>query len=180
MIFNYLFENSYDLVFYSTFAGTIGFMGYKFASSYLNSFYVDKSIQTEAWENYSNRSSQMAPESITSIDTVTPISENISPVITTNTTSEIGTQTIFESISTVTTVLPIPPVNVEIVPNPDLLAKVDQGVQTISNPMFGKDWTTIIEYINNKPSFFFDAPGCDTWIIPDPSVLIMISNSPFW
>ena len=49
MLFNYLFENSSDLVFYSLFTGTVGFMGYKLASSYLNSFYVDKSIQTEAW-----------------------------------------------------------------------------------------------------------------------------------
>jgi hypothetical protein len=56
---------------------------------------------------------------------------------------------------------------------------VDQGVQTIINPMFGKDWNSIIEYINNKPSFFFDTSCCDTWIIPDPSVLIAISNSPF-
>jgi hypothetical protein len=46
--------------------------------------------------------------------------------------------------------------------------------------MYGKDWNTIIEYINNKPSFFFDAPGCDTWIIPDPSVLSLISSSHFW
>jgi hypothetical protein len=66
----------------------------------------------------------MAPESITSLDTVTPISENISPVITTNTTSEMGTQTITDSISTVTTVLPIPPVNVEFVPNPDVIMQV--------------------------------------------------------
>jgi hypothetical protein len=55
-----------------------GFIGYKLASSYLNSFYLDKGVQTEAWEDYSNRSSQIAPESVTSLDTVTPISENIS------------------------------------------------------------------------------------------------------
>jgi hypothetical protein len=46
MLFNYLINN--DLVFYSMFAGTVGLIGYKFASSYLNSFYVDKSIQTDA------------------------------------------------------------------------------------------------------------------------------------
>jgi hypothetical protein len=58
------------------------FIGYKFILTYVNSFYVDKGVQTEAWENYSNRTSQMASESITSIDTITPISENISPVST--------------------------------------------------------------------------------------------------
>jgi hypothetical protein len=31
--------------------------------------------------------------------------------------------------------------------------------------------TKVIELINNRPSFFFDAPGCDTWILPDPSVI---------
>jgi len=115
---NYLINN--DLVFYSMFAGTVGFIGYKFVSSYVNSFYVDKSIQTDAWEDFSDRPSQIGSQSVTSIDTVTPISENISPVLTTHSTSEIGTQTITDSISTVTTVLPIPPVNIEMIPNPDL------------------------------------------------------------
>jgi hypothetical protein len=82
MLFNYLFDNSSDLLFYSTFAGMSCFIGYKFILTYVNSFYVDKGVQTEAWENYSNRTSQMASESITSIDTITPISENISPVST--------------------------------------------------------------------------------------------------
>jgi hypothetical protein len=46
MLFNYLFGN--DLVFFSVFTGTVGFIGYKFASSYLNSFFVSKGVQTEA------------------------------------------------------------------------------------------------------------------------------------
>jgi hypothetical protein len=176
--FNYALDNGF--LFWAGFACTAGFIGYGFTSSYLNSFYVDKGVQTDAWEDYSNRPSLIGPESVTSIDTVTPISDNVSigsPSFTTYTASEVGTQTTTDGTSTVTTVLPIPPVYVEIVPNPDLLATVDQGVQTVSNPMFGKDWNTIIEYINNKPSFFFDAPGCG--IIPDPSILSLISNSPF-
>jgi hypothetical protein len=87
----------------------------------------------------------MAPESITSIDTVTPISENISPVTTLQTTSEVGTQTISEGASTVTTVLPIPPVNVEIVPNPELVGSilshkslVELKIQEI-NGLYGKE-----------------------------------------
>jgi hypothetical protein len=127
-LFNYALDNS--LLFGVAFAGTVGFIGYKFASSYLNSFYVDKSIQTDAWENYSDRSSQMAPESITSIDTVTPISKNISPVTTLQTISEIGTQTISEGASTVTTVLPIPPINIEMVPNPEM---VNIGTVVVEN-----------------------------------------------
>jgi hypothetical protein len=172
MLFNYLFENSSDLLFGVAFAGTVGFIGFKFVSTYLNYFYVDKGIQTEAWEDYSDRLSQITSKSVNSIDTVTP---RLSPIEYLNT----GAQTISGDTSTVTTVSPIPPVNIEIIPNPELLIKADQVVQTIENPLFGKDWNFIIEYINNKPSFWFDAPCCDTWIIPDPSVLTAISNSPF-
>jgi hypothetical protein len=43
---SYLLDN--DLIFYGMFATTVGFIGYKFASSYLNSFYVDKGVQTDA------------------------------------------------------------------------------------------------------------------------------------
>jgi hypothetical protein len=63
----------------------------------------------------------MDSKSVTSIDTVTPISENISPVSTLQTISEVGTLTTTDGASTVTTVLPIPPVSIETVPNPDIL-----------------------------------------------------------
>ena len=55
----------------------------------------------------------MAPESVTSLDTITPISPTES--------LDVGTQTITDGSSTVTTVLPIPPVNVEIIPNSDIV-----------------------------------------------------------
>jgi len=122
MMLNYLLNN--DLVFYSMFAGTVGFIGYKFVSSYLNSFYLDKGVQTSAWEDYSDRPSQIGSNSITLIDTITPISENISPVITTHSSSEVGTSIITEGASTVTTVLPIPPINIEMVPNPDVIIQI--------------------------------------------------------
>jgi len=181
IFFNSLIDN--DFVFYGLFTTTVGFLGYKFVSSYWNSVYVDKGIQTDAWEDYSERASQIVSNSVTSIDTVTPRispTEYISQTNVWQNISEVGTNTITEGVSTVTTVLPIPPMELPMVPNLELIAKVDLGVQTISNPMFGKDWNTIIEYINNKPSFLFDAPGCDTWIIPDPSVLTLISNSQIW
>jgi hypothetical protein len=46
MVLNYLFDN--EVIFYSMFAGTGCFIGYKFVSIYLNSFYLDKEVQTEA------------------------------------------------------------------------------------------------------------------------------------
>jgi hypothetical protein len=143
-LFNYALNN--DLLFGVAFVGTVGFIGYKFASLYLNSFYVDKGVQTEAWENYSNRTSQMASESITSIDTITPISENISPVSTLQTTSEIGTQTITDSISTVTTVLPIPPVNIEMIPNSDI---VNIGTVVVENTR-ANDYFTHVTWVQQS------------------------------
>jgi hypothetical protein len=119
-ILNYALDNGF--LFYGTFAGIVGLIGYSFTTSYLNSFYADKGIQTDAWEDYSDRPSQIGSQNLTSIDTVTPISENISPTI--QTTSEIGIQTLTDGTSTVTTVLPIPPVKIEMVPNPDLTNNV--------------------------------------------------------
>jgi hypothetical protein len=84
--------------------------------------------------------------------------------------SDKSTQTLFNKLDQ----------GIQTIESQTLINKVDQGVQNITNPMFGKDWSTIINYINNKPSFFFDAPGCDTWIIPDPDILTLISNSQFW
>ena len=43
---NYALDNS--LFFGVAFAGTVGFIGYKFVSSYLNSVYIDKGVQTSA------------------------------------------------------------------------------------------------------------------------------------
>jgi hypothetical protein len=52
---------------------------------------------------------------VTSLDTVTPISQYVSP------TSEVGIQTISDRVSTATTVLPIPPINIEMIPNSDIV-----------------------------------------------------------
>jgi hypothetical protein len=108
-IFNYLIDNG--IIFYSAIAGTVGFIGYKLVTSKLNSFYVEKGVQTEAGLNNS----------------VSPTFENIPSVtkttseVGTQTTSEVGTQTMSDNISTVTTMLPIPPVNTEIIPDSDII-----------------------------------------------------------
>ena len=60
-LFNYLLDN--NIIFYSIFATTAGFIRYSCISSYFNSSYIDEGIQTEAWEDYSERASQIASES---------------------------------------------------------------------------------------------------------------------
>jgi hypothetical protein len=124
MTFLDLIINNYDaVVFYSLFVGVAGGIDYSFARSYISSFYpekVDANVQTDAWENYSDRPSQLASD-VTSIDTMTP---RISPTEHFNSSqlySETGTQTLTDGASTATTVLPIPPINIEVIPNPDLI-----------------------------------------------------------
>jgi hypothetical protein len=46
ILFNYILDN--NIIFYSIFAGTAGVIGYSIITSYVNSFYVDKGIQTDA------------------------------------------------------------------------------------------------------------------------------------
>jgi hypothetical protein len=45
-LFNYALDNG--LLFGVAFVGTVGFIGYKFATSYINSIYIDKEVQTAA------------------------------------------------------------------------------------------------------------------------------------
>jgi len=181
-LINYALDNGF--IFWAGFAGMGGFISYKFVTTYLNSFYLDKGVQTEAWEDYSDRPSQIGSGSTTSIETVTPILENISPVFSANSTSEIGTQTITDSISTVTTVLPIPPVNIETVPNADITlvtkSLVDQGVQTINNPESIISMTEIdLIDLLNSPIKPLDSMMADEWAIDyewDAEDLIKIAS----
>lgn len=121
-IFNYILDN--DLVFYSLGSTLAGFMCYRFVSSVYNSYYIDKGVQTDAWEDYSERLSQLRSDSLTSIDTVTHRISPIEHISQVQIISSEGTQTITDSgtnVSTVITVLPIPPVNIEMIPNPDII-----------------------------------------------------------
>jgi len=82
------------------FVGVTCHIGFSFLNSYLhvNKGYADSGVQTDAWEDYSDRPSQIIQNSPTSIDTQTP---RFSPVESVNTssqaglnTTEVGTQTL--------------------------------------------------------------------------------------
>lgn len=123
-------DNGY--IFYGLGSVMVGYMSYKFISSFYNSYYIDKGVQTDVWEDYSDRASQILQTSPITDNTITP---GISPTDYVNSgaqvildTIEIGTQTIIDNgtnVSTVTTVLPIPPVNIEMIPNPDIINKIN-------------------------------------------------------
>lgn len=114
-----------DVVFYSIFTGITGAISYSLISSIFNSVYrnkVEKGVQTDAWENYSDRPSQIISDSnsLTSVDTMTPGISPIQHFSSQQILSDAGNLTVTEGASTTTTVLPIPPVHTEFIPNPDL------------------------------------------------------------
>ena len=132
-IFNYILDN--NTIFYSLFAVTGGLLGYKLVTSILETQYIDKNIQTDAWENYSDRPSQILETSSIITDTQTPVFypvEQINEGIQVNSeVTEIGIQTSLGSSSTATTVLPIPPVEVLMVPNIDLIDLLESPIDSI-------------------------------------------------
>jgi len=139
-LFNYIFDN--DLVFYSLLGASGSFLTYKFISSYWNSYYIDKNIQTDAWDDYSDRPSQILQTSPITDNTITP---SFSPVEQINIGTQVDINTIetgiqtsqisTESISTATTVLPIPPVDIPMIPNPTISAKVIENTDWLIDHM---------------------------------------------
>jgi hypothetical protein len=105
-----------DLVFYGLFIGVVGAIGYSFTSKILRKSYMEKGVQTDAGENFSNGSSQIIPDNVTSIDTLSPVSSTFQDTSSlTPTTSEVGIQTIAGDVT---------PVNTEVIPSPDIVGRV--------------------------------------------------------
>ena len=86
-------DNSY--VFFTLYAASVGFMGYRFVKEIVNSYnthyyetYIDKGVQTDAWDNFSSISNQTASDSLSSLDTITPNSPLLeeAPIINVSTT----------------------------------------------------------------------------------------------
>lgn len=115
LIYDYMINNT-NIILCGLGVSTVCFLGLSVIGSYYSTTKVDKGIQTDAWEDYSERASQIASEGGSSIDTITP---RISPIEYVKT----GGQTLVDStsnINTATTVLPIPPIDIPFIPNPDI------------------------------------------------------------
>lgn len=149
ILFNYLINN--ESAFYSLFTVTGGFLTYKLVSSWRNSYFIDKEIQTDAWDDYSDRPSQILQTSSMSTDTLTP---RFSPVELINQGTQVNSNTMEAGIqtsvistgssSTATTVLPIPPVDIPIVSNPDIMSN------QILNSLQLEKFQEIKELYNNE------------------------------
>lgn len=117
-----MFEN--EVLFYGIFIGMGCHFSYLIAkSAYVQYFYKDQEVQTDAWDDYSDRPSQTIADNITSSNT--PI---FSPVENIDTGSQILTGNTNTVTNTVTTILPVPPVNIEILPNPDITMRVTDTI----------------------------------------------------
>ena len=77
--------------------------------------YTTTGVQTDAWEDYSDRPSRMTSDSLTSLDTITSVSP-------TSIDATSVTQILTDGLSPVTTVLPVRPVEIEVIPNLDILS----------------------------------------------------------
>lgn len=118
ILFNDFLNN--DLIFYGMFIGVACHLSFSFLNSIWgdNKEYTNAEVQTEAWEEYSDRLSQMTSPGSSPV-------EHINVGLQTNpNAAEVGIQTITSGSSEATTILPIPPVNIEIIPNPDIVIKI--------------------------------------------------------
>jgi len=105
-----------DLVFYGLFIGVVGAIGYSFTSKILSKSYEEKGVQSDAEQNLSDIPSQIIPDNVTSINTLSSLPSSFketSSLI--PTTSEVGTQTIAGDVT---------PVNREVIPNQDIVGRV--------------------------------------------------------
>lgn len=101
-----------DLVFYGLLIGFVGGIGYSLTSKILIKSYVEKGVQTDAGKTYSDSSSQITPDDFPSIHTLSPSS---------------STETIKATISSVRTktiAVDKTPVNIEVIPNQDIVERV--------------------------------------------------------
>ena len=107
---------------------TAGFIGYSFVKSIIKFSYIEKGVQTDSWEDYSDRPSQILQTSSMSTDSLSP---RFSPVELINIETQVKSKTMEAGIqtsvistgssSTATTVFPIPPVDIPIVSNSDIM-----------------------------------------------------------
>lgn len=185
MVLNSLLDN--DLIFYGIFISVAGAIGYSFVTSYFNPYLnkVDKGTQTDAWEDYSDRPSQILQTSTTSIDTQTP---KFSPIEYTSSSSQ--------TIESPTTVLPIRPMNIEVLPNRDITSyssiemsnkdvqtvvqMIDRGIQT--KPDMKIDLSHLNHQLSNfDPGFPLIEPSIDLDLaeayIPFPGMIVDVATS---
>jgi hypothetical protein len=115
ILYNVLENNlDNDIIFYTVFIAVAGTIGYSFTKQIFLKSYEEKSVQTNAEENLSDRSSQILPDNIPSTDTLSPSSSTFESTLI-PTTSEVGIQTIAGDET---------PVNIEVIPNQDIVGRV--------------------------------------------------------
>jgi hypothetical protein len=108
-----------DIVFYASLIGIVGAIGYSLTKQILSKSYVEKGVQTDAEENFSDNPSQIIPDNVSSTDTLSPVSSTFEEFEDTSTlrpeTSDVGIQTIPGDVTLV---------NTEVIPNRDIAERV--------------------------------------------------------
>lgn len=105
-----------DIVFYASLIGIVGAIGFSFTKQILSKSYVEKGVQTNAEENFSDNPSQIIPDNVSSTDTLSPVSSTFEDTSTLRPeTSDVGIQTIPGDVTLI---------NTEVIPNRDIAERV--------------------------------------------------------
>jgi hypothetical protein len=112
-IINNIIDN--DILFFGMFAGVVCHLGFSFVRAIqpVKKEMTETGVQTDALEESSDRPSEIIQDNLTSIDTLSPVSpafEDTSTIIPSS--SQVGTSTIAED------------VNIEVVPNQEIVGSV--------------------------------------------------------
>src|SRR6266699_3847250 len=105
-----------DLIFYGLLIGVTGTIAYSLISQIFSKSYIEKGVQTDAEENFTDGPSKIIEDDASSIETISPVSSTFtdkSPLI--PRTSEVGTQTIAGDVT---------PVNIEVIPSQEIVGTV--------------------------------------------------------
>src|ERR1700761_3397444 len=124
-ILNHILDQ--DILFYGMFAGVVCHMSL-FLLSVIPKEKIEKGVQTDALEEFSDRPSHIIQDNLNSIETVTPVSQTIEDTsVAIPSTSQVGTSSTSQagtpSTSQVGTPTIAEDINIEVAPNPDIVGR---------------------------------------------------------
>lgn len=130
-----------DLALYFVFFWISGAVTYSFTKNILSKSYVEKGVQTDVTQNYSNSSSQTIQDNETSIGTLSRVSssssiETLSPVSSSSSTETLSpvSSTFQDTSSLIPTVSEVvsPTIVGEVIPNQDIVGRVVDNAEYIA------------------------------------------------
>jgi len=119
-----------DFVFYGVFIGVAGAIGYSLIRKITSKTYIDQDVQTDTVENFSDSSSQILSDNVTSTDTLSPLS-SIDTLSTLSSTDTLSPSSSTDSLSTICSTDTLSPTSSIFKNTSSLISRTsDVGIQT--------------------------------------------------